>query len=55
MAHTRRGRLRGTRHDPNRDEQPGRIIQQARRIPIARLGIDPFDRYYGDFASPSSS
>jgi glycogen debranching enzyme len=49
---TRLARLQGTRSDPSRDEQPGRIIQQARRGPLARLGVNPFDRYYGDFASP---
>ncbi len=45
-------RLQGTRVDDVRDEQPGRILQQARRDPLARLGKKPFDRYYGDFASP---
>jgi glycogen debranching enzyme len=45
-------RLQGTATDDWRDEQPGRIIQQARRDPTARLGITPFDRYYGDYASP---
>ncbi|MEX2535611.1 MAG: glycogen debranching N-terminal domain-containing protein [Trueperaceae bacterium] len=38
--------------DDWRDEEPGRIIQQARRDPTARLGKTPFDRYYGDHASP---
>jgi glycogen debranching enzyme len=45
-------RLQSTRTDDWRDEQPGRIIQQARRDPTARLGMTPFDRYYGDYASP---
>ena len=45
-------RLQGTRIDPERDEEPGRIIQQARRDPLSRLGRTPFDRYYGDVASP---
>ncbi|MBW3654839.1 MAG: hypothetical protein KY444_01940 [Gemmatimonadetes bacterium] len=45
-------RLQGTREDAWRDEEPGRIIQQARRAPLSRLGKNPFDRYYGDFASP---
>ncbi len=44
--------LQGTRVDEWRDEEPGRIIQQARRDPLSRLGRNPFDRYYGDFASP---
>jgi glycogen debranching enzyme len=44
--------LQGTRLDPERDEQPGRIVQQVRQGPLARLGKNPFSRYYGDFASP---
>lgn len=46
------GRLQGQEQRPERDEQPGRIIQQARRGPLARLGLNPFACYYGDFASP---
>ncbi|MEX2541424.1 MAG: glycogen debranching N-terminal domain-containing protein [Trueperaceae bacterium] len=42
----------GTVHDRWRDEEPGRIVQQARRDPTARLGLTPFDRYYGDYAAP---
>jgi glycogen debranching enzyme len=49
---TRLARLQGTRVDRGRDEEPGRIVQQARRGPLARLGINPFARYYADFASP---
>lgn len=45
-------RLQGSKVDEWRDEQPGRIIQQARRDPLSRLGKNPFDRYYADFASP---
>ena len=48
---TRLGRLQGTRDDDWRDEEPGRIIQQVRSGPLARLGIIP-EPYYGDFASP---
>jgi glycogen debranching enzyme len=51
-ALTKVGRLQGQQDDPTRDEQPGRIIQQVRRGPLARLGETPFARYYGDFASP---
>jgi len=51
-ALARLGRLQGTRTDAERDEEPGRIVQQVRRGPLARLGINPFARYYGDFASP---
>ncbi len=45
-------RLQGKVDDPERDEQPGRIIQQARKNTFSRLGEDPFGRYYGDFSSP---
>ncbi|HVS63575.1 MAG TPA: glycogen debranching N-terminal domain-containing protein [Thermoanaerobaculia bacterium] len=45
-------RLIGRREDPWRDEQPGRLVQQARRGPLARLDENPFGRYYGDYASP---
>jgi glycogen debranching enzyme len=50
-ALTRLGRLQGTCDDPERDEEPGRIVQQVRCGPAARRG-SPFGRYYGDFASP---
>ena len=49
---TRLGRLQGDREDPARDEEPGRIIQQARTGPLSTLGMLPFGRYYADFASP---
>jgi glycogen debranching enzyme len=45
-------RLQGTKVDDWRDEEPGRIVQQARHDPTARLGMTPFGRYYGDYASP---
>lgn len=45
-------RLQGTERDDRRDELPGRIIQQARKDPVSRLGMNPFDRYYADYASP---
>ncbi|MDX1418829.1 MAG: glycogen debranching N-terminal domain-containing protein [Rubricoccaceae bacterium] len=45
-------RLQGTEVDPSRDEEPGRTVQQVRRGPLARLGRNPFDRYYADQASP---
>jgi glycogen debranching enzyme len=45
-------RIQGSRIDDWRDEEPGRIVQQARGEPAGRLGLTPFDRYYGDFASP---
>jgi glycogen debranching enzyme len=49
---TRLGRLQGAREDPARDEEPGRIIQQARTGPLSALGVVPFAQYYADFASP---
>lgn len=49
---TKLRRLQGSVHDEWRDEQPGRIVQQARRDPLSRLGTTPFARYYGDYASP---
>jgi glycogen debranching enzyme len=38
--------------DPSRAEEPGRIVHSVRRGPLARTGKNPFDRYYGDHASP---
>jgi glycogen debranching enzyme len=49
---TRLTRTQGTRVDPSHDEQPGRIINQAKVDPLSRLGITPFARYYADYASP---
>ncbi len=49
---SRLGRLQGRRVNDWRDEQPGRIIRAAQRGPLVALGKSPFDRYYGDFASP---
>src|SRR3954447_20640789 len=44
--------LQGAAVVPERDEEPGRIIHSLRRGPLARLGLNPFARYYADFASP---
>ena len=41
----------GTRIDDWLDEEPGKMIHQTRWGPVSRLGIDPFTRYYGDFAT----
>lgn len=49
---TKLGRLQGSCIDPVRDEEPGRIVQQARVGSQDRLAPTPFSRYYGDFASP---
>jgi glycogen debranching enzyme len=46
------GRLQGKAVNAAIDEEPGRIIQQARTGPLERLGESPFSRYYADQASP---
>jgi glycogen debranching enzyme len=38
--------------DDWRDEEPGKMIHQASDGPLAALGITPFHRYYGDYATP---
>lgn len=43
----------GREIDHWRDEEPGRILHQARRGPRSLLGTDPFDRYYGDHTAPA--
>jgi glycogen debranching enzyme len=45
-------RRQGTRVDPSRDEEPGRIINQVKWDPITRISHAGFDRYYADVASP---
>jgi glycogen debranching enzyme len=45
-------RLQGTIVDPQRDEEPGRIINQAKLDALSRLGDQQFRRYYADVASP---
>jgi glycogen debranching enzyme len=42
----------GRRIDDWRDEEPGKLLHQARRGPLSLLGIDPFAGYYGDWATP---
>jgi glycogen debranching enzyme len=42
----------GTTTDAWRDEEPGKMIHQARWGPLSLLGIDAFARYYGDYATP---
>ena len=36
-----------TRHDPEQDAEPGKILHEARRGEMAALGEIPFGRYYG--------
>ncbi len=42
----------GERIDDWHDEQPGKLLHQARSSPLSRLGLDPFAHYYGDWATP---
>jgi glycogen debranching enzyme len=42
----------GERVDDWYDEQPGKLLHQARSSPLSRLGSDPFAGYYGDWATP---
>jgi glycogen debranching enzyme len=51
-ALARCARLQGSVVDPDRDEEPGRIINQAKLDALSRLGNNAFRRYYADFASP---
>jgi hypothetical protein len=51
-ALARTARLQGERVDAAYEEEPGRIIQQARDGPLERIGDTRFRRYYADFASP---
>ncbi|WP_249714030.1 amylo-alpha-1,6-glucosidase [Rhizomonospora bruguierae] len=41
----------GRRFDPWRDEEPGKPLHEARRGPVSALGLDPFNDYYGDWAT----
>jgi len=43
--------LVGRRIDDWRDEEPGKLLHQARHGPRSVLGRDPFLGYYGDFAT----
>lgn len=49
---TRLGRMQSDRTDDWHDEQPGRLPHEVRRGPLARLGRNPRDAYYGDYAGP---
>lgn len=41
----------GQRIDDWRDEEPGKLVHQARHGPTSALGLDPFQAYYGDWAT----
>lgn len=38
--------------DDWRDAEPGKLIHQAGNGPLATLGLNPYSRYYGDYATP---
>ncbi|TKD00403.1 glycogen debranching N-terminal domain-containing protein [Polyangium fumosum] len=40
-------RHQGSRDDPMRDEEPGKVMHELRRGELARLGVVPFSPYYG--------
>jgi glycogen debranching enzyme len=42
----------GRRIDDLYDEEPGKMIHQARWGPLSALGVDVYSRYYGDWATP---
>ena len=41
----------GRRIDDWRDEEPGKMVHQARHGPLSKLGEDPFTGYYGDWST----
>jgi len=51
-ALTRLRRFQSNRVDDWRDAEPGRVPYQMRTGPLALLGINPYDAYYADYASP---
>jgi glycogen debranching enzyme len=46
------GRMQSDRTDDWRDAEPGRLPHEVRLGPLARLGRNPRDAYYGDYAGP---
>jgi glycogen debranching enzyme len=42
----------GTRIDDWRDEEPGKMLHQTGPNPQSDMGSNPFDEYYGDYATP---
>jgi glycogen debranching enzyme len=50
----RSAETQGRIHDDARDEQPGRIVHEMRRDPLADLGLRPHDRYYGSHSGPAA-
>jgi glycogen debranching enzyme len=50
----RAAQTRGRRVDEFTEEEPGRIVHEMRRGPIADLGIRPHARYYGSHTGPAA-
>jgi glycogen debranching enzyme len=44
-------RWQGTQLDDWRDEQPGKMLHQAERGPLAMLNVNPLGRYYGSITT----
>ena len=42
-----------TRDDPWRDAEPGKMLHELRRGPLAMLGLSPRDAYYGTQTTPA--
>ncbi|GAA5197712.1 glycogen debranching N-terminal domain-containing protein [Rugosimonospora acidiphila] len=42
----------GRRVDDWHDEEPGKLMHEARHGPLSALGLDPLGAYYGDWATP---
>ena len=50
----RAARTQGQERDDFREEEPGRIVHEMRRGPLADLGIRPHARYYGSHTGPAA-
>jgi glycogen debranching enzyme len=46
------GKWNATVYDDRFDAQPGRVIHQRQRSPLALLQKNPFFHYYGDYSAP---
>ena len=45
-------RWNATATDDHLDAEPGKVLHQRQRGPLAQLGLTPFLRYYGDHSTP---
>ncbi|MFL5722086.1 MAG: glycogen debranching N-terminal domain-containing protein [Chloroflexota bacterium] len=50
----RAGLTQGRLDFPDRDEEPGRIVHEMRRGPLADLALRPFGRYYGSLTGAAA-